>query len=162
MKLLKHIEDEPFIENKDAWKRFASRAIAFDEKGLIPILFVSKFNYHKLPGGGIEKGENKKEACIRELAEETGCKIEIGNEIGMVTEHRKKWNFYQTSYCYLAKVLEKGETNFEQKEIDDGFKLVWLSLDDAIQTLKNDKPENYEGGFIQQRDLKFLEEVKKI
>jgi 8-oxo-dGTP pyrophosphatase MutT (NUDIX family) len=162
MKLLRHIEDSSFTDNKDTWKRFASRAVAFDENNLVSILFVSKFNYHKLPGGGIDKGENIEEACKRELIEETGCEIEIGHEIGIVTERRKEWNFDQTSYCFLGKVIKKGEQHLEQDEINDGFELVWLTLDEAIKTLKKDKPQNYEGKFIQERDLVFLEEAEKI
>ena len=38
----------------------------------------------------------------------------------------------------------------------------WLTLNEAIETLRNDKPKDYEGWFIQQRDLAFLEEFKKI
>jgi len=40
-----------------------------------------------------------------------------------------------------------------------GFQLVWLSLDEAIEVLGNDKPINYDGKFIQKRDLIFLKET---
>ena len=162
MKLLKHIEDKHFVDKNDTWKRSAARAIVFDDDGLMPLMFVSKFNYHKLPGGGIDKGESQKEACKRELLEEAGCKITIGKEVGIVTERREKWNFDQTSYCFLGKVVKKEDQHLEKSEIDEGFKLMWVSLDDAIRILKKDKPQNYEGKFIQQRDLAFLEEAKKL
>jgi 8-oxo-dGTP diphosphatase len=162
VKLLKHIEDKPLREDKKIEKRFASRAIILDESGLIPILFVSKSNYHKLPGGGIDKGEGKMEALGREILEETGCTADILGEVGKITEYRSELNLFQTSYCYLGKVTKKGIPNFEQGEIDEGFRLVWFTLDEAITQLKKDKPENYEGKFIQKRDLAFLEEVKKI
>jgi 8-oxo-dGTP diphosphatase len=163
MKLLKHIEDKPLIKGVKIWKREAARAVVFDENEFIPLLFVSKSNYHKLPGGGIEKGESKIEACKREMLEETGCDVEIGKEVGMVTEYRSFFdNLFQTSYCYIGKIIKKGISNLEQSEIDEGFKLVWFSLDDAITQIKNDKPTNYEGKFIQERDLRFLEETEKI
>jgi 8-oxo-dGTP pyrophosphatase MutT (NUDIX family) len=162
LKLLKHIEDVPVPKNTKIWKRRASRAVVFDKDGLVPLLFVSKFNYHKLPGGGIEEGESEIEACEREMVEETGCEVEINGEVGMVTEFRSFFdNLHQTSYCYIGKVIKKGASNLEQSEIDEGFKLVWSTLDDAINQVKNDKPSNYEGKFIQERDLAFLEEVKK-
>lgn len=103
MKLLKYIKDKP--RPRKFGRRSAARAIVFDEKGLIPILFVSKFNYHKLPGGGIEKDETIKEACEREMLEETGCYVKITEELGKVTEYRSEFNLYQTSYCYLGEVL---------------------------------------------------------
>ena len=60
MELLKEIKDKKFPEDESTLKiREASRAILFDENDLIPLLFVSKYNYHKLPGGGIDEGEDK-------------------------------------------------------------------------------------------------------
>jgi len=160
VKLLKNISDGLLSRSKKIEKRNASRAVLFDNEGLIPLLFVSKFNYHKLPGGGVEEGENEMEALDREILEETGCKGEITREIGRVIEFRSKWNLFQTSRCYAGKIISKGKQSFTKKETDQGFKLVWTSLDDAITQLKKDKPQNYEGTFIQKRDLRFLEEVK--
>jgi len=60
MELLKEIKDKKFPKDQATLKiRKASRAILFDENGLIPLLFVSKYNYHKLPGGGIDAGEKQ-------------------------------------------------------------------------------------------------------
>lgn len=162
MRLLREIKDKPYPKNKKVEFREASRAVLFDDDNLIPILFVSKENYHKLPGGGVEKGEDKLKALVREVSEETGCEMEITGEVGGIEEYRSEFNLQQLSYCYLGKVIKKSEPHFVQKEIDEGFKLVWLTLDEAIKTLKNDKPQNYEGGFIQKRDLTFLKKVKEI
>lgn len=162
MKLLKYIKDKPLSQNKRFEKREAARAVLFDDNNLIPILFVSKFNYHKLPGGGAEGGETQEKALAREILEEAGCKAEIFAEVGKITEYRSKFNLYQTSYCYLGKVIEKGQPDFTSDELTNGFELVWLSLDDAIAKLKKDKPSNYEGKFIQKRDLRFLEEIKRL
>ena len=161
MKLLKHISDKPLPRNRKFGRRSAVRAILFDRDNLIPILLVSKFNYHKLPGGGVEDGEDKSKALEREVLEEAGCKAEIFAEVGKITEYRSEFNLYQTSYCYLGKVIEKGQPDFTSGELAEGFELVWLSLDDAVAKLKKDKPLNYEGKFIQERDLRFLEEAKK-
>lgn len=162
MKFLKYIKDKPLPQNKKFERRSATRAILFDENGLIPILFVSKFNYHKLPGGGIEEGEDKMSALAREIFEETGCEAKMEGEIGKITEYRSEFNLFQTSYCYVGKVIKKGKPDFTEDEMGEGFELVWLSLDEAIEEIKNDKTSNYQGGFIQQRDLAFLEEIKRI
>jgi len=37
-----------------------------------------------------------------------------------------------------------------------------MTLDEAIKKCKKDKPTNYEGKFIQERDLTFLQEARKI
>lgn len=161
MRLIKHI-GIPLLESKKYQTREASRAVLFDNNGKVPILFVSKYNYHKLPGGGIEGNEDKIVALHREIKEETGCTAKIEREVGKVTEYREKWDLFQISYCYTGKILERGTLELTEKEMSEGFKLMWVSLDDAIKILKNDEPQNYEGGFIQQRDLAFLKETKRL
>lgn len=162
MKLLKYIEDKPVKDDKKLWKRFASRAVAFDEEGRMPLEYVSKFDFHKLPGGGIEKDEDEITACKREMKEETGCDVEIIKEIGKVEEYRSKFHLYQTSYCYLGKILSKGTPHFEPDEVEEGHQLVWMTLDESIEAIKNDRTNDYEGKFIQIRDLALLEEARRL
>jgi 8-oxo-dGTP pyrophosphatase MutT (NUDIX family) len=164
MKLLKHIEDAPYSKDLKVKKRFAVRAVLLDEKGLTPVVFASKMNYHKIPGGGVEKRENKIDALVREIYEESGCKVIIDGEVGKITEYRSKfkWFQFQTSYCYFGKIISKGEPHFDDGEVNEGFSLSWNTLDEAIEILRNDKPKDYEGWFIQQRDLTFMEEGKKL
>ena len=167
MKLLKTIKEKDVFLNSELntdikyGERSASRAVVFDQEGKIALLDVSKDGYYKLPGGGIKKGESITEALKRECLEEIGCNIKIKNEIGETLEFRDKYQLKQISYCYIAEVDgKKGEPHFEQKEIDDGFKVVWISLDKAIRLLKESKTVAYNGKFIVSRDLTFLETAK--
>ncbi len=77
MNTLKEIKDTTTSDDATLKIREASRAICFDENNLVPLLFVSKYNYHKLPGGGIDKTENKEQALKRECREEIGSEIEV-------------------------------------------------------------------------------------
>ena len=150
-------------ENKKAKyrPRTAARAILFD-KDKIALLHVTKFKFYKLPGGGVDDGESIEGTLVREINEEVGSKIKIGEEIGEIIEHRSQWELVQTSHCYFAKVTKKGKPNFTQKELDEGFEVVWVGIDEAIELVKNSKPGTYHGDFVIARDLAFLKMGKRL
>ncbi len=143
--------------------REAARVVIFDPEDRIALLFVSRLNYYKLPGGGIDKGETKMAALVRECLEETGCYIEAIKELGMVVEYKERIPQEQRSYCYIAKLQgDKGEPSFEQGEIDDGFELLWTGIDEAIELIKNTETNSYLGNFIIQRELAILNKAKEL
>ena len=157
MNLIKEIYLEDDIKCEKYNIRKAARSVAFNDENKIAILNVSRYNYHKLPGGGIEDGEDIYEALRREMLEEVGANIEVTGEIGTIIEYRNKFELLQISYCYKANIVgELMSTNFTDKELSGGFMLEWRTLDEAIEMLKSDKPANYEGEFIIKRDLEFL------
>ena len=168
MELIKEISDKDIgcnNENIDnTYKiRKASRAIVVNNCGQIPLLYVSKHNYHKLPGGGIEAGEDISIALNREMMEEVGVNINVLGEVGTIIEYRNKYQQLQISYCFYGEV--KGnikETSFTDEEINNGFQLKWIALEEAVSTLENDIPDNYVGKFIQNRDLLFLKKAYDI
>lgn len=165
MKLLKRIQfrDIDAGELADFEIRKAARAFVLDEDNNVALLYVKKYNYHKLPGGGLEGDESISEALKRECLEEIGCNIEAGEELGEIIEYRDKWALKQYSYCYLAKVVgEKGTPEFTQKEMDYGFEIKWVPAQIAVELLENDIPEGYEGEFIHIRDSLFLAEALKV
>ncbi|PIZ82089.1 MAG: ADP-ribose pyrophosphatase [Parcubacteria group bacterium CG_4_10_14_0_2_um_filter_41_6] len=143
--------------------RKAGRAVIFDHNDNIALMYVSKLGYHKLPGGGVEKGEELHTALEREALEEAGSYIEVGDEVGILIEYRNQMKLLQISYCFLAKKLPSiGEQQLTTEEIEHGFQLLWIPIDEAIQSLELDRPSDYEGKFIRLRDLAFLRKAKKI
>ena len=147
--------DIGFRLNKSAvygkWRK-AARAVLMKGK-LIALMHVSNKSYYKLPGGGLEKGEDIEEALIREIKEETGCSIGKINVIGETIEYRSQQPMKQISYCFMADVVSQGASNLEKGEVEDGFKLIWVKSQDAVKLLKNSKPKAYNGKFIIKRDL---------
>jgi ADP-ribose pyrophosphatase YjhB (NUDIX family) len=132
--------------------RKAARAVLQDGDA-IALLHVSERGYHKLPGGGLEKGEAAHDALLREIREETGCIAQRLDDIGIVIEYRDDFGVLQISYCFRARVLEGGlATQRTEKERKLGFETVWTTLDDAIDVIERDRPDDYEGLFITRRD----------
>jgi len=168
MDIFKTIKDSDFgINNLPAVakrERQASRAVVFDNEQNIVLLHVTKKNFHKLPGGGIEPGESIVDALRRETKEEAGCEINNIKELGIVEEFRNKFGLHQISYCFIADLAgEKGQPKLEPDEITDGFTPVWMKLEEAIKILASETDiKDYEGKFIHVRDLTLLEEAKKF
>jgi len=143
--------------------REAARAIVRDTEGFIALLHVTKKNYYKLPGGGLEGDEDKLIALQRECEEEIGCNIDVLDEVGMTIEYRKMFQLKQISYCYYATVRgEKGTPHFVGDEIDDGFEALWLPFDKALDVMKTCEANDFEGSaYIVPRDIAFLEAAQE-
>jgi ADP-ribose pyrophosphatase YjhB (NUDIX family) len=166
MKILKEIRDRDIgLPGEERYKkpyylRKATRAIIFDDRGRISFQFVSNHNYHILPGGGVEKGESVRQALARECLEESGCRIEIKDEVGVIIEYRNRFNNIQISYCFLAKAIGPiGRPKYEKKEIKEGMIPLWVTIEEAMELIKKDRPDNYQGKFTKIRDGIFLKEA---
>lgn len=138
--------------------REAARAVVIDRQNMVALLHVVNQQYYKLPGGGIEKSEDKETALKRECKEEIGSEIEIVSEIGCIVEYRKIFNLKQISYCYLAKLKgKKGVPSYTDEEMANGFKQIWLPYERALDLISNNAARNIEGrDYIVPRDMLFL------
>lgn len=164
--LIKEISDLDFDLNHkmssiDVYSiRRAARGILINN-GKIALPKIIKFNYHKLPGGGVNENEPINKAFKREVMEETGCNCEILDQSGIIIEWRDKFKLLQISYIFLGKVVgEVGKNKLEQDEIDEGFTLEWVPIEKIDEILNSDYPTNYEGKFIQIRDKSIYEFYK--
>ena len=113
----------------------------------------------------MEYNETPEEAFIRESLEETGCEIKIDKCIGYTLELKALDNFQQKSYVFVANVEKYGKfQHLTEKEKEEQAELIWLSLDDALEKIKNSenniigsKYENeYHTKFIVRRDYAIL------
>src|SRR5574344_2358864 len=169
MKCINKLTDEDFgldiVHLDNPRHRYGVRGIVFNKDNKIAILNKTLKNEYKLVGGGIEEDEDPTKAFKREVLEEAGCIVEIDDCLGTFEELKSHDNFKQTSYVYVAHVIkDTKELHFTQKEIDEGAKLLWLNIEDAMKLIKDSedkliasKYENvYHTKFIARRDYEIL------
>jgi 8-oxo-dGTP pyrophosphatase MutT (NUDIX family) len=143
--------------------KFAVRAIIFDDEKNTPILSVQNGVYYKIPGGTIEEGETEMQALNREVLEEAGCKIVVGECIGDFSfYHPLKDRTYHSKYFIGKLVGEKGEPNFDKREIERNFKVIWMPVDEAITTFERINPQDNIEKIIHNRDLSFIIKARNL
>ena len=112
-------------KGQDYIERPSVYAVIFDDNGRFALCVVRQRLF--LPGGGIDKDENDEQALLREVKEETGLLVEIGQEIGRADEYVHALNegyFKKMGTFYLAKFIAQagdGETDHQ---------LIWLAAEE--------------------------------
>ena len=137
--------------------REACRGVLIDEKGQIPLLFVSRENYYKLPGWWMEWDEDKIETLKREVKEEAGCEITDIKEIWQTIEENSNWK--QISYCFIWKVVSKWNAEYTADEIYEWFTLKWVDINEALSVMKSASPTTENGKRKRERESFILEKA---
>lgn len=142
--------------------RKSARAILLNDRGEMATQYLQTYRFHKLPGGGVDRGESIEEALKREVVEEVGYDCEIERPIGMVIEYRNKYKLLHLSYCFIARVLGQfSEPELTEEEIEEGQATLWMPPATVLEKMRSDTPQKFEGHFILKREATFLEEYLK-
>src|SRR3989338_5164592 len=143
--------------------RTAVLGIVFDDNDNVALLGVAGHQYHRLPGGRVDEDEDVRVVLESECEAQIGSNIDIGNEVGKIVEYRRRNKLVLETYAYIASIEgEKETSSFDEEEVQLVYSVLWVPLDDAIELLASDAPDEYSGSFIIARDLLFLREVKRI
>lgn len=95
------------------------------------------------PGGGIDEGESIQEAAIRELAEETGLKIEMASLGEQIWQTSGRWNWADgqnhhtfVDYFFELRVerFELDQSGWTEDERRDVLEIRWWKIADLIAT----------------------------
>lgn len=138
MKLLFEIDKKDYDINGRSFSRPSARGIIFRD-GKLAVIYSRRKKYCKLPGGGIEAGEDNVTAMIREVHEETGLRVipSTVREFGYVHRIQKGKHepvFIQDNFYYFCDVEDiQDETDLSDAEEEEDFVPMFMDIDEAIR-----------------------------
>lgn len=148
MEKLLVLDEHNYDESMDEIRRISVRGIILIDGKLLMI--ENSFGEVKLPGGGMESGEDDCRALIREVKEETGYDVipESVKPFGEVEEKRLSVHepmiWHQYSRIYFCDVYPwQGRCRYSENEKKYGFHQVLYTIDEALE--KNEKMLEEEG-----------------
>ncbi len=114
--------------------RVSARALILHEQSILLSEFTDETGLHyNLPGGGVEQGESIREAAMREVWEETGCRAQVGRLL-WVFEYEPVRNLNwagvrrAVTFVFAAKLITPAKDSFTPLDANQT-KAVWLPLD---------------------------------
>lgn len=132
--------------------RVSARCIVIED-GKIYLSHSRKFNFYKLPGGGVDRGETKKDSAMREAREEAGVFVDR-SDMKLWGVYIDKWKSVRSgeeklvwvnkSYYYICKRIgELLPIEPTESEKYDEAESVLVNIDEAIEAniLRINSPE---------------------
>lgn len=139
MRVLFELDKKDYDPNGTRCVRPSVRGIIIKD-GLIAMVHSRKYNYYKLPGGGIELEEEHPATLAREVQEETGLIVipQSIREYGMVHRVQKgriEDMFIQDNYYYFCDVEPEVQSqHLDDYEDEEQFELAYVTPEQAITT----------------------------
>ena len=169
MKLLRTLTEEDIFgmpysgEPVEIKLRQAVRIVLLNERDEVALVNVVSRDFHMLPGGGVDSGEEILSAVRRECLEETGYEPKILDEVGQVIELRPGQRRKQISDCFLARIAGgDGVPQWTDDERNKGCQVEWYPLEEAMRKITAGLPEEYPSKFTRVRDMLFLRRVSEM
>ena len=161
MRMLFEIDKKDYDCDGSIFIRPSARGIII-KNGKVAMIHSKKYDYYKFPGGGIEAGECKEDALIREVLEETGLcvvknSIQEYGQVHRIQKGTKEDIFIQDNYYFLCNVKETIEQqNLDEYEADEGFTLKFLNPQLAIDTNRKNVLDDFNQVLLE-REARVLE-----
>lgn len=161
MKLLFEIDTKDYDPGAAPFIRPSARSIII-EANKVAMVHSVKYNYYKFPGGGIEPGESRTEALIRETLEEAGLIVIPSSvrEYGYVHRIQRGVTaaaFIQDNYYYFCKAAPyTAPQHLDDYEAEEKFTLEYVDPVTAIR-INREKAHGPKDQNMLEREARVLE-----
>lgn len=138
----------------DGGSYYFVRAVRDDDFGAATLIETS--------GGGVEPGEDLRDAIRRELREELGAEVAVLGEIGVVSDYYNLIRRHNINHYFLCRALSFGERHLTAEEVGQfHLSTLKLSYGQAVSeyVLRSNTPL---GRLIANRELPVLKRAKAL
>jgi len=97
------------------------------------LLVIKRHGLWDIPKGKIEKDEKKKVAAVREVEEECGVKVRIGDKIGKTLHLYKMKGKHAYKYTHWYKMKIVSEKNMKPQKSEGIEEVRWMTRDEVAQ-----------------------------
>jgi 8-oxo-dGTP diphosphatase len=143
--------------------RFAVRSVILNDLWQVAIISVDNWEFYKIPWGWIDEWELEVDALVREVKEEAGCAIDVistlwnSSYVDPINQSLK-----HISTCFISKKIgDCGWLDLTDFEKSRNFKLLWVTLEEAISLFKSKVTKNPYWIKQNDRDLEFVVKAKE-
>ncbi|MBO0424240.1 NUDIX hydrolase [Enterococcus plantarum] len=116
-------------------KRLGAYIIISKNNGTEIVLIQAPNGAYFLPGGEIELGETKETAIHREMIEELGFEVVIGDYLGQADEYfhsrHRNTDYHNPGYFFVADSWREISEPLEKTNT-----IRWVSIDEGVNLLK--------------------------
>ena len=137
----------------DAGWFYFVRAVRDDDFGKATLIETS--------GGGVEPGEDLREAIHRELREELGAEVEILCKLGVVSDYYNLIHRHNINHYFLCRAVSFGNRHLTEQEIEDyHLSTLKLRFEAAIREYEL-RSDSMLGRLIANRELPILKKARE-
>lgn len=116
---------EPLVKERESCRGLVVK------DGRLLLSYESDKAVYMSPGGGVEGDESLQECCARELLEETGLVVDVGEHFVTIKEY--VFNELYISHYFLCSVKGAGEKQLTPTEVAHGMEPRWVELEKAVE-----------------------------
>ncbi len=136
--------------------RVACRGIVVQDDRIL-LTYETNTDQWFTPGGGLEGAETDADCCRREVAEETGFLVQVGQRYATIHEYCEDWLF--VTHYFVCHITGETERFLTTREREVGLEPRWLPLQEAVELFSKHQEyahdEMKRGSYL--RDYKALE-----